>query len=178
MRVLIFILLVTILTGCSAIDMQQYTANQPKLDLFHYFSGSTKGWGIVQDRKGVLSRQFVVAIEGEISEEGELVLVEKFDWSDGEKSSRTWVLSSQDDHNFVGTAKDVVGKASGVLYGNVLNWKYKLDLDVNGTTWEVSFDDWLFKVNEDLLINRAIMSKFGFKVGEVTIVFQKHEEND
>jgi hypothetical protein len=55
----------------------------------------------------------------------------------------------------------------------VLNWKYLLNLKVDDTTWKIRFDDWMFLVSDNLLLNKATMSKFGFKVGEVTIVFQK-----
>jgi len=173
MRIFSVALMMTLLTGCSAIDMKQYQANDPRLNLYDYFSGSTRGWGIVQDRKGTLIRQFVVEIMGEISDEGQLVLTETFDWSDGKQTRRIWVLSQQDQHSYTGTAEDVVGSADGILYGNVLNWQYQLNLKVDDSIWKISFDDWMFKVSDDMLINRATMSKFGFKVGEVTIVFRK-----
>ena len=175
MRLLVakLMLMLTLLTGCSSIDLKNYSANEPRLDLFDYFSGSTKGWGIVQDRKGVLIRQFVVEITGEVTKEGQLVLKENFNWTDGEQTSRTWILSEQGKHNFTGTADDVIDKADGVLYGNVLNWQYQMNLKVEGTSWKITFDDWLFQVSEDMLINKATMSKFGFEVGEVTIVFRK-----
>jgi hypothetical protein len=173
MRLVVVALVLTFLTGCSAVDMKQYSANDPRLDLYDYFSGSTRGWGIVQDRKGTLIRQFVVEIMGEITDGGQLVLTETFDWSDGEQSNRTWILSQQDQHSYTGTAEDVVGRADGILYGNVLNWQYQLNLVVDDTSWEVTFDDWMFKVSDDMLINRATMSKFGFEVGEITIVFRK-----
>ncbi|MFT5698278.1 MAG: hypothetical protein ACI8ZB_001132 [Desulforhopalus sp.] len=173
MRLLLTITMMLLLTSCSTIDMKRYTDNAPQLDLYSYFTGNTRGWGIVQDRKGVLTRQFVVDITGEINGNGQLVLRETFDWNDGEKSSRTWVLSQQDKHNFSGTAGDVIDQAEGILYGNVLNWQYQLNLKVDDATWKIAFDDWMFLVSEEILLNKATMSKFGFKVGEVTIVFRK-----
>lgn len=173
MRVFLTLLMLVLVAGCSAVDMKRYSANKPQLDLFEYFAGNTMGWGIVQDRKGALIRQFVVEITGEVTEDGQLVLRENFDWSDGERSSRTWILSQQDSHNFTGTAEDVLDRADGILYGNVLNWQYQLMLKVEENSWKIKFDDWMFKVSEDMLINKATMSKFGFKVGEVTIVFRK-----
>ncbi len=143
------------------------------MDLFEYFTGKTKGWGIVQDRNGLLLRQFVVDISGEVTESGQLVLTEYFDWSDGEQSERVWVLAQIDEHTLSGTADDVLGPAAGVLYGNVLNWEYRVNLTIDDSTWEITFDDWMFKVSEDMVINKATMSKFGIDVGEVTIVFRK-----
>jgi len=169
----ITVLFLFVLSGCSGINFNQYSNNTPRLDVFEYFNGATKGWGIVQARKGVLLRQFVVDIVGEVNGEGQLVLTEHFDWSDGENSTRVWVLAKQDAHNVTGTAADVLDSAAGLMYGNVLNWKYQMNLEVDERIWKVSFDDWMFKVSEDMVINRASISKFGFDIGEVTIVFRK-----
>ncbi len=98
MKNLTILITVLLIAGCSAIDLTAYKDNEPKLELFDYFLGETRGWGIVQDRKGVLLRQFEVDIEGIINERGELVLNEEFIWSDGEESTRTWILSSSDPH--------------------------------------------------------------------------------
>lgn len=173
MRLLMAIFLAALLAGCSAIDMKQYSANQPALDLYSFFQGQTRGWGIVQDRKGQLTRQFTVAITGTVNSDGSLTLAENFDWSDGEQSQRTWILARLNAHSYTGRAEDVIDSASGTLYGNVLNWQYVLNLKVDDTLWKITFDDWMFLVDDDLLLNKATMSKFGFKVGEITIVFQK-----
>jgi len=167
------VLLLILLAGCSGIDLKQYEGNTPELDLFAYFSGNTTGYGLVLNRKGELTRQFKVDIVGEINGAGELVLKEDFDWSDGEQSQRTWILRQADQHSYSGTAEDVVGSAEGTLYGNVLNWHYVVNLKVDDSTWKIAFDDWMFLVSEQLLLNKATLSKFGFKVGEVIIVFQK-----
>ena len=173
MKYIVPLLVLIFLTGCSAADIQQYSSNSPKLDLFDYFIGETKGYGIVQDRKGTLTRQFTVDITGTIQADGSLNLYEKFDWSDGEKSTRTWIISKKSDHLYSGTAEDVASPADGIAYGNVLNWQYLLNLKVDDSTWKIKFDDWMFLVTDQVLINKAKMSKFGLTVGEVTIVFQK-----
>ena len=141
MRLIMAITLCALLAGCSAIDMKQYGANQPALDLFSYFQGRTTGWGIVQDRKGRLTRQFTVAITGTVNGDGSLTLAENFAWSDGKKSQRTWILDRLDNHSYTGRAGDVINSASGTLYGNVLNWRYVLNLKVDDTAWKITFDD-------------------------------------
>jgi hypothetical protein len=172
-HIYILLLQLTLLTSCSAVDIKQYSSNNPEFELFDYFMGETKGYGIVQDRKGTLTRQFTVVITGTIETDGSLKLYEKFDWSDGEKSTRTWKIDKNGDHFYSGTAEDVVSPADGTAYGNVLNWDYLLNIKVDGATWKIKFDDWMFLVTDQVLINRAKMSKFGLTVGEVTIVFQK-----
>jgi hypothetical protein len=161
--------------GCSGVDVKRYAGQQPEFDLFDYFIGETRGWGIVQDRKGELLRQFVVDINGYLNAAGELVLDEQFVWSDGEHSERIWTIERTGTHDFRGRAADVVGVAEGAVYGNVLNWNYVLNLEARGSTWKVRFDDWMFLQPDGLLLNRATMSKFGFELAQVTIAFQPVE---
>lgn len=168
--------LMLLLGGCSAADVSIYKDNQPQLDLFSYFQGQTRGWGMVQDRQGRVSRQFVVDIDGRVDENGDLRLSEEFSWSDGEKSTRVWLISRTPDGELSGTAGDVVGKAAGRIAGNALHWEYVLLVAVDGRQWEVALDDWMFLQPDQVLINRTKMSKFGFHLGEVTIVFNKWSE--
>ena len=39
--------------------------------------------------------------------------------------------------------------------------------------FKISFDDWIFLQDENVAINRAKMTKFGFKVAELTVFFYK-----
>jgi len=67
----------------------------------------------------------------------------------------------------------VVGIAKGQVSGSVLNWQYTLALPVNGKIYHVNFDDWMYLHDDKTLVNRAVMSKFGFRLGEVTLFFRK-----
>lgn len=173
MRYIHFILALFVFLGCSARDMKPYSQTKPPLDLFDYFEGSTKGWGIVQNRSGGLTRQFVVTIQGTFDKQGNLVMAEDFVWSDGELSSRTWTISRSGDHAYSGTAADISGTASGSVSGSVLNWRYHMNIEAGGRSWKIFFDDWMFLQENGVLINKTRMSKFGLHVGDVTIVFQK-----
>jgi hypothetical protein len=55
----------------------------------------------------------------------------------------------------------------------VLNWNYYLNVEVDGTTWKLFLDDWMFLHQDRILINRTSMNKFGFHVGDITITFSK-----
>lgn len=162
-----------LLSGCAKVDIERYGKNTPQFDLVEYFSGVTIGWGILQNRKGELLRQFVVKIDGSLDESGNLILDEDFYWNDGEISKRIWRITPQGNRQYIGVADDVVGTAVGRSAGNALNWTYTLAIEVDGSTWDIKFDDWMFLQQDGVLLNRAEMSKFGFQVGEVTIAFQK-----
>jgi hypothetical protein len=172
-RLLLTALVASTLLGCSSMKIEDYKDYQPSFNLYDYFQGNTRGWGIFQDRSGNLKRQFVVDINGYKNDKGELVLEEDFVWSDGEKSRRVWKITQSSPNQFKGKADDVVGEASGVSAGNALNWTYDLRLPVGDKTYVVSFDDWMFLQPDGVLLNRAKMRKFGFGLGEVFISFKK-----
>ena len=39
---------------------------------------------------------------------------------------------------------------------------------------KITFDDWIFKQSDTIAINRAKMTKFGFRVADLTVVFVKN----
>jgi hypothetical protein len=74
---------------------------------------------------------------------------------------------------YTGRADDVVGEAEEQETGNAFHWNYTLRLPVGGKEYEVQFDDWMFLVDERVMLNRATMSKFGATLGEVLLSFAK-----
>jgi hypothetical protein len=161
-----------LLGGCAATPVDTYRAEQPVLDLKRYFDGNVQAWGMFQDRAGKVVKRFTVNIKG--SWQGEKgTLEEDFTYSDGSTSRRVWTVTRLDAHTYSGRASDVVGEARGEAHGNALRWRYVLALEVDGKTWNVDFDDWMYLVNEEVMLNRSVMSKFGFRLGEVTLAFRK-----
>ncbi|MDH3474506.1 MAG: DUF3833 domain-containing protein [Rhodospirillales bacterium] len=159
-------------SGCNTMKPEDFAGREPKLLIEEYFAGRTKAWGIFQDRFGQLRRQFEVEIEG--TWDGKtLTLVEDFLYDDGETERRVWRIAKGGEHEYEGRAEGVIGVAEGLAYGNALNWSYRFALKVGDSTWNVTFDDWLFLQSDGVLINRAEVTKFGVKLGEVTLVFRK-----
>jgi hypothetical protein len=160
------------LAGCAAPEPARYAGEKPALDIRRYFDGLVDAWGVFTDRNGAVARRFTVALRGRWNgEQG--VLEEDFVFSDGERQRRVWYLTHLGDGRYTGRADDVVGTATGEQRGNALRWNYTLALPVGGRTWHVDFDDWMFLVDERVLLNRATMSKFGIRLGEVTLAFTK-----
>jgi hypothetical protein len=149
-----------------------FAGREPRLVLEDYFSGRTRAWGLFEDRSRSVRRQFVVDIDG-MWDGRVLTLDERFAYADGARERRVWRITKLGDHTYEGRADDVVGVATGVCYGNALNWRYCLRLAVHGRTLRLNFDDWMFLQADDVLINRAVVSKFGLTVGQVTIAFKK-----
>ena len=146
---------------------------EPVIQIEKYFNGNVKAWGVLQDRKGKVTRQFKANMYGKF-ENNILTLNEEFFWKDGEEQKRIWKIKKIDNHNYIGTAPDVVGEAKGYSYGSAFKFEYDLMIPIKGKNIKISFDDWIFKQDDEVAINRATLTKFGFKVGELTVVFKKN----
>ena len=125
-----------------------------------------------QNRSGEVIKRFHVDIQSRTEGEN-LILDERFLYSDGTRQQRVWTLTPDGPGRWKGRAADVIGEARGELAGNALRWRYELALPVDGTTYQVQFDDWMYLMDEDTLINRSFMSKFGVELGQVTLFFRR-----
>jgi hypothetical protein len=160
------------LAGCAGPQVTDYAADKPLLDLRQYFNGTLDAYGVFTDRSGKVVQRFTVVMRCSWNgEEG--VLDEDFIYSEGTKQKRIWRLKHLGNGRYEGRADDVVGVAQGQTAGNAFRWGYTLALPVEGKVWEVQFDDWMYLMDERVMLNKAAMSKFGIFLGEVTLSFVK-----
>ncbi|WP_440056320.1 DUF3833 family protein (plasmid) [Pseudoalteromonas sp. T1lg65] len=174
-KIIAIITLVFILAGCSvAIDGEKYRSLTPTFNPYHFFDGKVVAWGIVQDRDGNLIQQFKVNIDGSVDGNGALVLDETFSYLVGEGvTKRIWTIEQTATESYSGTASDILSAATGQTFGNAMNWRYEMDLPVDDTSYVVEFDDWMWAFNDDTLMNRSYIKKFGIVMAEVTIFMKK-----
>ncbi len=171
----LLIIIFAFTTSCSTnsnMKPEDFKNKEPRLVIEEYLSGNVKAWGILQNRSGKVTRQFTADLNGKW-DGTQLILDEKFNWDDGEIQTRQWKINKIDEHNYEGTAGDVVGKAKGYSYGPAFKFEYVLLVPVKGKEIKITFDDWIFKQDDKVAINRAVMTKFGFKVAELTVFFVK-----
>ena len=161
-----------VLAGCAGPQVSDYAQQRPALQLDRYFNGRIRAHGIFQKRGGEVVRRFTVVMDCHW-EGNQGVLDEAFSYSDGSTSRRVWRLTKHEGGRYTGRADDVVGEAAGQESGNAFRWNYTLRLPVDGKEYEVQFDDWMFLVDERVMLNRATMSKFGVTLGEVLLSFSK-----
>ena len=173
MRFFTLFTLIVLLNGCSGMKPIDFKDQEPRLIIEDYLSGDVKAWGILQNRSGKVTRQFSADLNGKWDGK-QLFLDEKFNWADGEIQTRQWKIKKIDDHNYEGTAGDVVGKARGYSYGPAFKFEYVILAPVKGKKMKITFDDWIYKQDDKIAINRDTMSKFGINVAELTVFFQKN----
>ena len=161
-----------LLGGCASQQIETYAQDKPLLDLTQYFNGTLDAYGVFTDRSGTVVKRFTVVMVCTWND-NEGVLDEDFRYSDGTTQKRIWRLRKLGDGRFSGRADDVVGEASGETRGNTFHWTYTLNLPVGGNVFEVQFDDWMYLMTDKVMLNKAAMSKFGVRLGEVTLSFVK-----
>lgn len=167
-----YLLLWLTLSACSSVDVTHYAAAQPSLNLEQYFNGKVDAWGMFQSRNGEVIKRFHVEIDA--SWQGDRgTLDEFFRYSDGSTQRRIWHLQRTAPGLYIGRADDVVDEARGEVAGNALRWSYVLRLPVDGVDYQVSFDDWMYLLDQQSMLNRSVMSKFGIELGQVTLFFRK-----
>ena len=169
---LLFMLM--LLAGCATtLDGARDVEQQPQFDLFTFFNGNVKAWGIVQDRDGEVVQRFEVDIDGSVSG-NTLTLDETFRYGLGEGvKERVWTITQNEDGNYTGGAGDILGPASGWSYGNAFRWTYSMDLPVGEKIYRVSFEDWFFALDDTRILNRSYIQKYGMDVAEVTIYMER-----
>ncbi|WP_372654356.1 DUF3833 domain-containing protein [Halobacteriovorax sp.] len=174
MNKVVLLVLFLFQVSCADHSVMNYKDEEPKLNLRSFFNGNIYALGIVQDRSGVIIQRFKVDMvanwKGNVA-----TLDEKFLYSDGTKGERIWTLTEKEGRMYEGTAGDVDGKARGQVSGNTFFFEYVLNVPVGESVYRVKLEDWMFLLDDNTLMARSYMSKWGFDVGEVTIVMMKRK---
>lgn len=145
-------------------------------ELTRFLEGRSVAWGIFEDRFGKVKRRFQISLVGSWNGP-RFELRESFQFDDGAVEERVWVLEpSSDGRSFVGTCGDAVGIASGEVSEGAAAMRYTFRLKLNDRTINLVFHDRFFPIGDRVMINRTKVSKWGLKVGEITAVFQRLDE--
>ena len=165
----------TLTQGCQMNTISLYQNQKPPLSIENFFSGSTQGYGMIQKMSGEPRRRFTVGMTG--SWQGSKgILDEAFIYDNGEEQHRRWEITLLDEHHFEARAKDVIGKAKGEQFGSAIHMVYTLQVPYMNTTINLSVDDWLYRIDDHVVLNNAVMKKFGIPLGRITASFVKESQ--
>lgn len=176
MKPLYLIGVLIMLSSCVGPSLEHHKEMSPTMNLKSYFTGPIKGWGIVQDWRGNVVSRFDVDMKG--SWDGDKgILEEDFRYYSGDTQRRVWHITRTADGQYEGRADDIIDKATGQEQGNAIRWAYQMDVPVGDSTYRLTFDDWMFQMQDGVLINRSYLKKFGITVAELTLFMQKQPVN-
>ncbi|WP_424943641.1 DUF3833 domain-containing protein [Aliiroseovarius crassostreae] len=173
MKHLFALLTILALSACAGTpDLDDQPLSSRNFNLEEFFDGKSVAHGQFQDLFGNVQRRFDVQITG--TWDGRILrLVEDFTYDDGETEQRIWTLRKTGEDSWEGTAPGVLGVATGREVGDTFNWTYRIDLPVRKGTMRVDFNDWMWMLTDDRVLNRAYVSRYGVRIGEAIIVFEK-----
>ncbi len=153
-------------------NLTDYAQETPVFRPEKFFNGTLSNWGMVRDWSGKVDRRFSMT-QTDHWEGNHGTLDEAFTFADGATAQRHWTITKTGPTTYIGRAPDVVGDAVGEARGNALHWVYAIRVPRGKDTITVTFDDWLYLVDEQTLFSFVRIRKFGLPVGEMTMVFRK-----
>jgi Protein of unknown function (DUF3833) len=135
--------------------------------------GSTLARGQFSSITGV-RRDFIARLEGVRSGET-FTLKETFEYDDGEKDQKTWVLTLKGGGQYTGVREDVVGEARGWQDGSAFRLEYDIRLpgEDGKPGLQVRFRDVMVKTADGIIINNATVGKWGLNVGKVALKIKR-----
>jgi len=161
-----------VLQGCSSVTVQDYAGESPALVPERFFDGELVAYGMLKNRGGEVTRRFRASIKA-YWEDGVGTLEEDFVFDDGETDRRVWTLTPTGPRRYRGTAGDVVGEGELTVAGNAMFLDYVLRVPRGDGSIDVVIDDRMYLIDEQTLLNESELRKFGFRVGELTLVIRR-----
>ncbi len=160
-------------SSCSP-DLERYKQETPILQPDRFFNGRLNSWGFFQNSQGQAVKRF--KMQADAKWQGDHgTMDEYFMFNDGSTQERHWTFAKTGDDSFVGTAPDVTGDAKGTVYGNTLHWVYTITLNVDNKPHTVTFNDWLYLIDDSHMFSMVQIKKFGLPVGKLTMFFTKQD---
>ena len=132
--------------------------------------------GIIYGPFGRVTSRFVAKMQAEW--DGDVgQITEVFDYDSGNSQKRKWTLKVDKDGSIKANAQDLVGTGYGYQSGSavVLNYTIKLTEDAGGHALKVT--DWMYLMENGVVMNRSQFRKFGIKVAEL-VATMRPENSD
>ncbi len=151
------------------------------MDLEKIFSGPLVCHGVILNRKGMVTRRFRADMLGTWQQKASPVtgtLTESFYFDDGEKLERCWRFTRTGNQTYTGTAADIDGTATLRTRGADLFMRYRLRVPVKDREIVLAADDRLWLTPQGVIMNRSILKKFGFRVGEIVGVIMRERATE
>ena len=161
--------LLVLLAGCASrapIEAQSAKAPPIKMSLL---AGGAYASGIVEDRQGNLLRRMTVNITATDWVDGVMQVQEDMRFDNGETATRVWTWRDVGPGRLIGTATGVIGQVEGRYKGAVFTKTYTADTKLpDGSTKRLTYEDWLYRIDDKNLICRSFVTFRGLPVGEAT----------
>ncbi len=156
--------------GCATAPMSPTTSVRP-ITLVDAFSGRRVGKGRFQIPIVGVVRGLTAVLHGH-SSGNTLTVAEDFLFDDGEKNRLTWHFTKTGPKTWSGRREDVIGEAKVEDLGSEIRLAYEADVVSKGSTTRLQFSDVLYRQQDGVIINNAVVKKAGIAIGSIHLEFQ------
>lgn len=172
MRLLIAVMtMVSLLAGCAS-QPENLDLTTPKTMIVEEaLAGKLQGDGVFINSLTGGETKFSVLMDGTWDGK-KLTLVEDFTFSDGSQERKTWVLTKVGEGVYEGVREDVIGIADVRQDGPNVRLDYYVTLHTGIGGIDVRFRDIMYLNVDGTITNKAVVSKFGLRVGRVEITMR------
>lgn len=161
--------------GCSTMAPREFADSRPAFQPERYFEGTTTSQGFYETRGGQPRAPFSTRATGRRAGDA-LALRQVFTDADGRKQTREWQIRRLAAGRYEATANDVVGVARGEVHGATFHWRYTVALSPGNPLSHVALEQWMsLQPDGRTVLNRALIRKWGVRVGMVSEVFKRGE---
>ena len=143
-----------------------YKAGTPVFDIRQHLKGDLLCEGVIYGPFGRVTSRFVAKMQADWS--GNVGrMTEEFKYDSGNIQHREWTLCVENDGTIQADAPDLIGTGQGYQSGSAvcLNYTIELTKDAGGHALDVV--DWMYLMENGVIINRSQFRKFGIKVAEL-----------
>lgn len=160
------------LAACASPPIEADSRPEPALPI-EWFAGTTYAYGVFEGRGGRVTERFTTRLEGRPLADGAFELFERFAYPNGFIWARTWTFRPGGGGVYDGTAETVVGTGRITVRGDTIRMNFVADQPTRDGAVRLRFDQRLTRLADDVVVNRSMVSKFGVRVGRITMVFTK-----
>ena len=145
---------------------------RPANMMTRFFDGKREARGLIVDRFGHIRRRIHVTMEGWWNG-SDFCLDEVFSYDNGDVETRQWVVSFDAEGGMRASCPDLPTPIEGRIDGDEIRMNYPYTVPLNGMAVSMRFDDRMYLLDNDTIYQRVVMSKFGIRLAEITLVFCK-----
>ncbi|MFN3955506.1 MAG: DUF3833 domain-containing protein [Pararhodobacter sp.] len=152
--------------GFGAQKPSDYAGTEPAFDIRRHLDGPLLCEGVIYGPMGRVNSRFTARMQGRW-QGNRGVLDEQFHYVGGNVQDRQWRLTLGNDGTIRAEADDLVGPGIGRQEGASVQLRYRIRLPQNAGGWVLDVTDWMYLMENGIIINRSQFRKFGFKVAEL-----------
>jgi len=137
-----------------------------------FFTGKSTARGLIFDRFDKIRNRIEVTMIGRWLENS-FRLDETFAYADGTVEERIWSVKFAGDGTLQAHCPSFAGEVKGWSNDEEVAMGYRYPVPIGGRVFNLDFDDHMYRMGENMLLERVRMSKFGITVGEIILTFRK-----